>query len=91
MTPEIKSRPITRGMARGTWDARQVSRPSHQCNKMTGGGAHRITNNAANAAALPSRSGGGVAPGGLHCLSLPQDVNPHAGQSAERRGGRFPR
>jgi len=31
-------------------------------NKMTGGGADRITNNAANAAALPSRSGDGVAP-----------------------------
>jgi hypothetical protein len=41
--PETCSRPITRGTARVTRIARRTSGPSHRFNKMTGGGADRIT------------------------------------------------
>jgi len=44
--PHIKSRPTTAcRMASGTWDARTTTTPTQQCNKMTGGGADRITKN----------------------------------------------
>jgi hypothetical protein len=50
---------------------------------MTGCLADRATNNAA----LADRATNNAA----NAAAVPQDVNPHAAQLHERRGGRFPR